>query len=231
MNKADRNEEIEKLQKQLKYSFKNSELLNEALTHSSYANESGTSFFNERLEYLGDAVLELVSSEKLFIEEKDLNEGKLTLLRSKMVCKNSLCSWGRKIGLDRAVRIGKSLRKTGVTDSVCADATEAVFGAVFLDSGYEKAKEVILSFLESQKDVSPENLDPKTELQQLLQAKGLGVPYYVTVDRKGPEHALRFRVNMTLNNKVITDAWGTSIKDAEFKAAEKVLKENLLKLK
>lgn len=222
--------DIKIIEEKIGYTFSNKRLLEEALTHSSFANESGGSFFNERLEFLGDAVLELVSSERIFCDKPDLNEGKMTLLRSKLVCKNSLCNWCRYMQLDKYIRIGKCLRKTGATDSICADALEAVFGAVFLDGGFNPAKRVISVFLEKQSYLLEEKLDPKTDLQQRLQALGLGVPYYKTLDRKGPEHDLNFRVAITLDNKIVATAWGKTIHDAEFSVARKVLDEDILNL-
>ncbi|MEG1501883.1 MAG: ribonuclease III [Synergistaceae bacterium] len=223
--------ELKKFQTKIGYVFSNEKLLEEALTHSSYANELGCSFFNERLEFLGDAVLELVTSERLYYKEKQLDEGKLTLLRSQLVCKKSLCNWAKIIGLNEIIKLGKSLRNTGATDSICADALEAVFGAIFLDSSFEDAKIIIENYLDSQLNISPDNLDPKTELQQLLQGKGMGVPYYKTIDKKGPDHALKFKVAITLNNNVIAEAWGNSIKEAEFNVAQYILENNILKIK
>ena len=212
-------------QQRIGYTFEKKELLEEALTHSSYANESGLLSFNERLEFLGDAVLELVTSEKLYSDYPKLAEGQLTHLRAQLVCKNSLSQWAEEIGLSPLIRIGKSLVKNGPTQSMEADAAEAVFGAVFLESGYVNAKSVILTFLENQKELaSLDSVDPKTELQLLYQRKNSGVPYYKTIERKGPDHALNFKVQVTLGEKILAEAWGTSIQEAEFKAAESALK-------
>jgi ribonuclease-3 len=216
------------LQKKLGYQFADAELLNEALTHSSYANESGSPRFNERLEFLGDAVLELVTSEKLYAEHVELDEGRLTRLRSKLVCGESLSDWAKFAKLPQLIRLGKSLLKSGATDSMSADAAEAVFGAVFLDGGYENAKETILRFLDRQeRKVSADEVDPKTELQEYFQSHGRGVPYYKTIERKGPDHALKFKVQLTLGDEVLSESWGNSIKEAEFKAAKKALGKNL----
>ena len=214
------------LQKKLGYQFADAALLNEALTHSSYANESGSPRFNERLEFLGDAVLELVTSEKLYAEHGELNEGRLTRLRSKLVCGESLSDWAKFAKLPQLMRLGKSLIKSGATDSMSADAAEAVFGAVFLDGGYDCAKSAVLRFLSRQeKKVSAEEVDSKTRLQELMQSQSRGVPYYKTMERKGPDHALKFKVQVTSGEDVLAEAWGATIKDAEFKAAEKALKK------
>ena len=213
-------------QKQLGHTFAEKELLEAALTHSSYANEFGLPFLhNERLEFLGDAVLELITSERLYREYGDLQEGELTRLRSRFVCKKSLYAWALGIGLPGLIRLGKSLIKSGATQSIAADAAEALFGAVFLDGGYEKAFCVVNRFLDYVEDrVLSDALDPKTELQEFLQAQGRGVPYYRTVERTGPDHALQFKVQVTLDNAVLAEAWGASVKDAEFAAAELALK-------
>lgn len=211
-------------QKKIKYRFKNIELLQEALTHPSLANESGLPFDNQRLEFLGDAVLELVVSERLFKENGDFNEGTLTRARSQLVRKSSLSKWAVYSGISELLRYGKSLGGEA-TQAMLADAAEAVFGAVFLDGGYEAARGAVETFFDF---ISPEvghhEPDPKTRLQELLQARGAGVPYYRLTDKKGPDHALHFRVQVTLDDGVLGEAWGTTMKEAEFEAARRALK-------
>lgn len=216
---------LDSFQRQINYKFQNIQLLKEALTHSSYANEQGLPSSNERLEFLGDAVLELIVSESLFIERTDLREGELTRLRSKLVRKESLNNWAKHVGLSDLILKGKSLGHD-VTVSMAADAAEALFGAVFMDNGYERARTLILSYIDfvSEK-LSAEERDPKTELQEQLQAEGAGVPYYREAERKGPDHALRFLVEVTFGEKVLASAWGSTIKEAEFEAARIVLKK------
>ncbi len=224
-NERERAQELLAFQKRIGYSFKNAELLEEALTHSSYANESGLPMHSERLEFLGDAVLELITSERLYSEYTELNEGQLTRLRSQLVCEKSLYNWAEEVGLLKMIKLGKSLLKKGATAAMAADAAEAVFGAVFLDGGYTKAIVVVTRFLNSLKGLaSPDAIDPKTELQELLQGQGRGVPYYKTVERIGPDHSLRFKVQVTLGEAVLAEAWGSNIKEAEFKAASLALK-------
>lgn len=227
MNKIDKREEsLSAFQKNIGYVYNDKELLEEALTHSSYANELKLLLFNERLEFLGDAVLELVTTEKLYLEYADIDEGQLTRLRSQLVCENSLKEWSKAVGLNKLIKLGKSLIKEGPTQSVEADAAEAVFGSIFLDGGYESAQGVIIGYLEQQSErVSLDVVDSKTTLQQLIQLKEGEVPYYTTVERKGLDHALKFKVNVTLNNKVLAEAWGNTIKEAEFKAAKKAIKK------
>lgn len=222
---------LDSFQQQIEYRFQNIQLLKEALTHSSYANERGLPGSNERLEFLGDAVLGLIVSESLFIGKNDHNEGELTRLRSKLVRKESLKNWAEHVGLSNLILKGKSLGE-GVTVSMAADAAEALFGAVFIDSGYERARTLIMSYITFVNEkVQHEEVDPKTELQEQLQAEGVGVPYYREVERKGPDHALRFLVEATLGEKVLASAWGSTIKEAEFAAARIVLKKRKRKPK
>lgn len=216
---------LDSFQKHIGYNFKEFQLLKEALTHSSYANEQGLPFNNERLEFLGDAVLELIVSELIFKENPNLSEGELTRLRSKLVRKDSLHSWAVHAGLAELLLLGRSIGNGKITVSMAADSAEAVFGAVFLDGGYKNARTLVASYLAfiSEK-VSSKELDPKTELQELLQAEGSGVPYYREVGRKGLDHALSFLVKVSLGEKVLASAWGSTMKEAEFKAAEIALK-------
>ena len=224
-NSADYDAKLSDFQDKIGFYFTDIKLLEEALTHSSYANESALPFFNERLEFLGDAVLELISSDKLYREHNETDEGGLTRLRSRLVCKESLARWADGIGLRPLIKLGRSLIKNGPTESVEADAAEAVFGAVYLDGGYEAARSVVVKFLETQGDCEPsEVIDAKTELQQLFQSKGSDVPYYKTIERKGPDHAKKFKVKVTVDGEKLAEAWGDSIKDAEFNAAKAALK-------
>lgn len=220
-NEIAREKEILAFQKKIGYTFKNKELLYEALTHSSYANESGLHIHNERMEFLGDAVLELITSERLYLKYSELDEGLLTRLRSQIVCEKKLYEWAFEIGLPKLIKIGKSLVKRGSTQAMAADAAEAVFGAVFIDGGYSCAVTVVNSFIDSQENTtSPYTVNPKTELQEILQGKGMGVPYYKTVERSGLDHELQFKVQVTIGETILACAWGSSIKEAEFKAAE-----------
>jgi len=221
---SERSKALLTFQKRIGYLFNNEELLEEALTHSSYANESELPVHNERLEFLGDAVLELVTSEMLYNEHAELNEGQLTRLRSQLVCEKSLSGWASATGLSGLIKLGRSILRAGATASMTADAAEAVFGAVFIDGGYKGASSVIAAFIDSLKEnASPYAVDPKTELQEHLQRQGKGVPYYKTVERSGPGHSLRFRVQVTLDGVVLAESWGGNIKEAEFKAAAAAL--------
>ncbi len=226
MKNSDREKLTDAIQKKIGYSFRNKDLLTEALTHSSYANESGSSSHNERIEYLGDAVLELTVSDLLYNKYKDLDEGQLTRIRSQIVCEKKLYEWALAVGLRDAIRLGKSLIKKGPTSAIAADAAESLFGAVFLDGGYNAALALAKAYLDFHGDeLSPDRQDSKTMLQETLQAMGMGVPYYRTVERTGPDHSLRFKVEVTIGDDLLAEAWGNTIKEAEFEAAGTALEK------
>jgi ribonuclease-3 len=210
----------------LGYRFLRPDILKEALTHASYANESGTESCNERLEYLGDAVLELCISEELFLTHPDYDEGELTKSRARMVCATSLASWASEVRVSPLLRLSKGLEIQGgrSNHSILADAMEAVLGAIFLDGGYRAAAAVVkrffsISSFESQ--VDDREKDVKTRLQEAFQAMGLPPPSYRLFSRSGPEHASTFEVEAVLaDGRVFATGKGCSKKSAEFAAAE-----------
>ncbi len=211
------------LQTRLGYVFRDPSLLDRALTHSSYAHESGLPFFNERLEFLGDAVLELVVSEALFQAYPDWDEGRLTQERASVVCGRSLAEWGRLLDLLPTLRLGKGLELQGGREklSPVADAVEALFGAVYLDGGLDEARRVIGRLLWQR--TSPSTLDPKSRLQQQLQAEGKELPLYRVVAEEGPPHERFFVVEVWLEGDLLGIGTGRSRKEGEFAAAEKAL--------
>lgn len=215
---------LDKFQSEFGYRFKNILLLEEAFTHSSYAKENGFDRYNERLEFLGDAMLELAASEMLYGKFYDYDEGKLTRMRSQLVRGTALTAWAKKMGLDRLVKTGKSL-KGKVTDAMLENAVEAVFGALLVDSDYDTAKVVAVKLLsDSLQDGLAEKLDPKTALQELTQAGGSGkVPYYSTIFRPAPGSEELFEAAVLIDNKIIAKGKGKSIKEAEFEAAQYAL--------
>lgn len=225
INDKGREELLRAFQKKMGYQFKKPELLDEALTHSSYANENGTTY-NEKLEFLGDAVLELITTEKLYLSLPDCGEGALTRLRAQLVCKESLYELAKRLDLRQYLRVGKSLIKTGPTPSNAADCVEAIIGAIFLDGGMEEAKKLVLPFLAQSPELSgtPVTKDPKTRLQEHYQKLGLDIPEYRTVERAGPDHALRFHVKLFSGRRKLAEAWGPSIREAEVKAAATAMK-------
>ena len=162
----------------IKYKFKNKELLDIAITHSSYAHENDIEYYNERIEYLGDAVLELVASEYIYINYPYLAEGEMTKARAYSVCEESLASFANNYGFSDFLRVGKCEAKNDgrYRSSILADAVEAIIGAIFLDGGLEPVKEFIIDHISKQVEtcVKNGNKDYKTKLQEKLQVNGDG---------------------------------------------------------
>ena len=217
------------------YKFKNAELLSEALTHSSYANEliqkKIPAKSNERLEFLGDSVLEIISSTYLFNEFPSFSEGELTSLRSAIICTEALSSYAKKIGLGNLLLFSKGEGKEGkFKDTNLEDAFEALLGAIYLDSGCntDEVKVFLLPFLsdrvKSLKSGSEVIIDAKSKLQQIIQETPGEELTYVVTERTGPDHAPTFTVNALLNSNVIGTGVGTSKKQAEQNAAKEALK-------
>lgn len=212
----------------LGYVFRNRSLLEEALTHSSFAHEQGLSFSNERLEFLGDAVLQLCVSDSLFDSFPDRDEGALSQIRSSLVCEKSLVQWALSWDLPSLLRLGKGLEKEGgrQNPSILADAVEALLGAVFVDGGYEAARRVVRRFLwERRIPVEiPKVKDPKSSLQERLQAQGLPPPEYLLKDTFNPlRNEAFFKVEVRSAMGILGTGCGTSKKEAEFEAARKAI--------
>ena len=210
--------------KKLGYEFSDGEVLNRALTHKSYAADN-----NERLEFLGDSVLGYVIAESLYRQEDSSDEGDLTRLRALLVRGRTLTELGRDIGLGNVMRLGSGEARAGdhQRDSIIADGMEALFGAVLLDGGLEAAREVILRLYAErlQNLPGPETLkDPKTRLQEALQAVGLPLPAYSLEEEIGPPHARKFTVACAIPAEDIkTEGRGASRRAAEQDAAAKAL--------
>ncbi len=221
----------ELLQARIGYSFKDIDLLRQAMIHSSYVNEHGLSRIecNERLEFLGDAVLELVSSDFLYKQSAEMNEGELTKLRAGLVCEPALAYDARKIGLNTFLLLGKGEELTGGRDraSILSDALEALIGAVYLDGGINCAKEFILKHVFD--DIENKKLfyDSKSALQEIAQRDFLGGPEYKIIDESGPAHAKNFTAQVYLGGVLMGKGQGNSKKNAEQQAAYNAL----LKLK
>jgi ribonuclease-3 len=212
------------LEEKLGYSFRNPRLLEEAMTHSSYANESGARFCNERLEYLGDAVLELCASEILFADHPDYSEGELTKARASVVSESPLAAWAAEIGIQELIRLSKGLERQGgrKNPSILADAMEAALGAVFLDGGYEAARKLARGLISGVGVVRDDDArDYKSQLQEMVQARWAHPPVYRLTSRSGPDHAASFEVEVSLpDGRVLAVGEGSSIKAAGFAAAE-----------
>ncbi len=213
------------LEEQIGYKFSNKELLTTALTHSSYSNESRRHGVecNERLEFLGDAVLGAIVAEYLYKRFPRMSEGTMTRLRADMVCEKNLAVAAEKIKLGMYLLIGKGEEHNGgrIRSSILADAMEAVIAALFLDGGYEAAKGFIRKLILEPFEASDKvpDVDRKTALQELVQKKSNQVLEYRLVGESGPDHAKTFTVMVVLNGKPVSKGEGKSKKDAEQDAA------------
>lgn len=218
---------LDEVEGKIGYSFKDKNLLKQALTHSSFANEQkiNKSGDYERLEFLGDAVLELVSSEFLFHKYPDLSEGKLTKLRASMVCEPSLAFCARDLSLGKHLILGKGEEATGGRDreSIIADVMEAITGAIFLDSGIDEAKKFINSFILSDLEDKVLFYDSKSSLQEFVQGIMKKEVCYKLVDETGPEHNKTFIVQVNVNNESLGEGCGRTKKAAEQQAAYQAL--------
>ncbi len=223
---------MKELEEKLGYAFHDPALLDEALNHSSYANEhrGWRIRSNERLEFLGDSVLGFVTAEFLFLQHPDLPEGDLTRIRAALVCEQSLYEVARKLDLGRYLKLGRGEEAGGGRErtSILADATEAVFAAVYLDGGIQAASALIHRCLldaEREEDVEERRRDFKTELQELVQRKADQVLSYRMAGEQGPDHDKTFLAEVLLNGAVIGSGGGHSKKEAEQSAARAALEK------
>lgn len=214
---------MKELEKNIGYTFKDKSLLKAAMTHSSYANENkGNIPYNERLEFLGDAVLQLITSEKLFKESSHMAEGKMSKQRAALVCEEALAGYSAEIQLGQFLLLGKGEEASGGRNrpSILADAFEALIGAMFLDGGMDVAKKFVLRFV----DAAHLSLqDYKTLLQEIIQKNPGERLSYVVSGEHGPDHDKSFEVQVHLNSNVIGKGTGKSKKQAEQAAAKEAL--------
>jgi len=216
------------LEENLGYKFKNIDLLINALTHSSYANEARNGITsNERLEFLGDSVLSLIVSDYIFKEYPHTPEGELTKLRASLVCEKSLCSFSRELNIGNFLRLGKGEEKGGGRDrvSILADAFEALLAAVYLDGGFNVAEKIVMNFvLRELKHTSEDAFkDYKTALQEIIQRNPEEYVTYILTGESGPDHDKVFEMEVHLNSNVIGKGTGKSKKEAEQMAAKQAL--------
>ncbi len=220
-------EKIEQFETMIGYQYKDKSLLTLALTHSSYANERnyGRLANNERLEFLGDAVLELVSSEFIYSTYKEMPEGKMTKLRASIVCEPTLALCAREIKLGEYLLLGKGEDGTGGRDrdSILSDAMEAVIGSLYLDGGFTNAKEFVNRFLLSDIDNKKLFFDSKTILQEIIQGLSKGVLSYHLINEEGPDHNKKFTVEAVLDDRPLSVGVGRTKKAAEQEAAYKAI--------
>lgn len=212
--------------------FKNEALIREALTHRSYLNENSTwdTPHNERLEFLGDAVLELVVTEHLFKKYPDRHEGQLTSFRAALVNYQMLATIARDMSLEKYLYLskGESQDTRKARDVILANAIEAVIGAIYLDQGYEAVEKMIKSFVLSRVDTIVEQglyRDPKSELQERVQEMYRVTPSYRVLDEEGPDHEKSFSVGVYFGEKLAAKGVGTSKQEAEARAAEIALEK------
>lgn len=221
------NKDLNSLEKEIGYVFKKRSLLKQAVTHRSYANENrGSGPFNERLEFLGDAVLSLISADFLYKKFPSMAEGDLTKLRSSLVCTASLSEYARRIKLGDYLLLGKGELATGGNerDSNLENAFEALIASVYLDGGIDKARRFVLRFLDDSVETHHISFkDYKTKLQEIVQESHEETLNYVITKESGPDHDKRYEVEVHLNSNVIGKGKGRSKKQAEQEAAKQAL--------
>ena len=219
------------IEEKIGYSFKDRKLLETALTHSSWAREKNGSEFNERMEFLGDAMLDAIAGEELYREFPGKGEGFLSRTRASLVCEKFLFEVASGLDLGEYLRLGPGEEKTGGRQrpSILADAVEALIGAVFLDGGYESARGVVRRLLsDGFRDAREGKLlvtDYKTALQELLQSEGASAAdiRYVDAGQSGPDHDKVFTVKLMINGRQEAEGVGKSKKQAQQNAAEAAL--------
>jgi ribonuclease-3 len=218
--------DIKAFQREIGYHFSNEQLLVQALTHSSYANEKHMKKLsdNERLEFLGDAVLEIISSEYLYGQYPKLPEGELTKLRASIVCEPTLALCTQALHLGDYLRLGKGEDQTGGRErkSILSDALEAVIGAIYLDGGFANAKEFVLRYILT--DIEHKQLfyDSKTILQEIVQGEHEQLSY-ILLEESGPDHNKSFTVEARVGERAIGTGTGHTKKAAEQEAAYNAL--------
>jgi ribonuclease III len=218
--------DLSPLEKRLDYRFKRPDLLDLALTHRSWANEQGIPEHYERLEYLGDSVLGLVTAEWLYREHPELPEGELSKLKAQLVSRETLAQYARELDLGAVLKIGVGEDRSGgrTKSSLLCDSLEGVFGALYLDGGLEAARKAILPMLEGSFEVVERTVtDAKTQLQEVSQALGWDLPEYRLAGSSGPDHDKTFVVECWLAGALAGQGEGPSKKIAEQRAAADAL--------
>ena len=220
---------MEQLEERIGHSFRDRRLLVTALTHSSYSNErhSGNSPSYERLEFLGDSILGLVTAEFLFAHEPPLPEGRMTRLRAELVCEASLHRTALALGLGEAMRLGKGEEHTGGRErpSILADMVEAVIAAIYLDAGMDEARRFVLDKILRDAEIGEDHrsADYKTQLQELVQRRSNQSIQYVLAEESGPDHNKRFTFQVSINGVSAGEGTGRTKKEAEQMAAKQAL--------
>lgn len=220
-------------EKRINYVFKEHSYIDKALTHSSFIQDKAERCEkdNERLEFLGDAVFDAIISENLFVKLPNVPEGKLTKLRASVVCEKSLAEQARRLGIGNFLKLGKGEERMGGRDrdSILADAMEAIIGAIFLDRGFDAAKNFVLDVFQGTIEAAMSGKltkDYKTELQEKLQVNGDVKIIYNTDKEEGPDHDKTFYVSLFADGKKIGAGMGKSKKEAEQNAARYALEND-----
>ena len=224
---------MDSIEIRLGYKFRNPLLLAEALTHPSLAYESQKAHFdNQRLEFLGDSVLQLALTEHLFRSFPDVTEGRMTKLRAQLVSRNALAQFAVSLRLGNYILLGKGEEASGGRKraSTLADAFEALLGAIYLDSGYSSARDLVVGLFEQEIgaiSMSSEEGNPKGTLQEILQAIGSEAPSYCIVGESGPDHRKVFHAQVFYNGLLLAQGRGKSKKEAEVRAATEALRKKI----
>ena len=218
---------LEKLEQEIGYKFKNISLLRTALTHTSYAYEKKVES-NEKLEYLGDSILEFISSEYIYENYSKLKEGEMTKVRASVVCEQSLHEVAKAHNFSDFLRLGKSerLSRKQVRPAIMADSVEAVIAAIYLDGGIEPVKKFIIENLKESIETATKHIgqkDYKTVLQEILQKHGEVHIEYNIIKESGPDHEKNFDAEVLCNEKILATGRGRSKKLAEMDAAKNAL--------
>lgn len=218
--------DLEVFEKEIGYVFRDKSLLKKALTHTSYAYENKVESY-ERLEYLGDSILEFISSKYLYTNYKKLSEGEMTKVRAYSVCEDSLYTVALKHNFSDFLYLGKSEQAShGTRKAILADTVESVIAAIYLDSNLENAEKFILDNIKEQIEYASKHVgikDYKTVLQEKLQSSGDVSIKYNIISEKGPDHNKEFTAEVVINNKKMQTGTGKSKKAAEMEAARKTL--------
>jgi ribonuclease III len=231
IDQADSHDPVFRLMEQLGHRFNNMELLTQALTHRSYVNEcSDPVQDNERFEFLGDAVIDLIVSSELMARFPEAREGPLSKMRATMVSEGGLARIAEKLDLGQALRLGRGEEMSGgrTKPSILSDAFEALIASVYLDAGLERATQVLLPWFEFPERLELRKFDPKTELQQRVQAELHITPTYRVIGESGPDHDKVFEVELLIGEAIKTRGLGRTKKEAEQNAAAKLLGDDVL---
>ena len=225
---------ILELEKILQYSFKNTDMLFSAITHKSYAHEKklpGIDSYNERLEFLGDAILEHIVSKKLYNSTPSIKEGEMTKKRARLVCEDSLSAVVKKHGIDKHIRLGKcELSSNGKKNkAILGDMFEAILGAIYIDGGFDNAEKFCLYMLSEtiEKEILniAENTDYKTRFQEVMQKNGTVHISYNLKSESGVDHDKLFCSNILVDGKVVGEGYGKTKKQSEQQAAKQALQK------